>query len=245
MLHPAGGGVGTKVVVPVISTLGCAVEGPIIPRAGEKCELYLGWRGGQIGVAARVVSRDERGRTGLKFLSPDQETVRHLTDLCESLRARALRPSIKVEPFAAASSVGTSTPQAAEFGRAPAPAATIAAPRVRDHERRRVPRYVSELYARIVDSATKTTSDATLVTLSVLGGCLEGSKLPDVGGRCAVETEWQSRPLRLEGEVVWKDAEGRVGVKFAILEEAADQLLRQICANLLLQPMAPLPSEPA
>ncbi len=244
MLHPAGGGVGTKVVVPVLSKLGCAVEGPIIPGAGEKCELYLGWRGGQIGVEARVVSNDGRGRTGLKFLSPDKETARHLTDLCESLRTRALMSSMKVEPVAAPPSDSSSGPHQAESGHAPAVAATTAPPPVRERERRRVPRYVSELYARIVDLATGATSGVTLVTLSVLGGCLEGLELPSASAKCAVETEWQSRPLRLEGEVVWKSAQGRVGVKFAPLDEDAESLLRQVCANLRLQPMAPLPPEP-
>jgi c-di-GMP-binding flagellar brake protein YcgR len=44
--------------------------------------------------------------------------------------------------------------------------------------------------------------------------------------------------------VVWR-GEDRVGFEFAPLDAEAQRLLRQICANLRLQPLAPLPPEPS
>ena len=97
--------------------------------------------------------------------------------------------------------------------------------------------------ARLANPATGATSSVTLVTLSVLGGCLEGPGLPEAGQKCELNTEWKGKRLLIQGDVVWKGKE-RVGVKFASLDEGAEKLLREICANLTLQPLAPLPPEP-
>jgi hypothetical protein len=36
----------------------------------------------------------------------------------------------------------------------------------------------------------------------------------------------------------------KAGVKFGTLDEEAEKLLRRVCANLRLLPLAPLPPEP-
>ncbi len=248
MLHPPAGGVGRKVVVRVISTQGCAIEGADSSGIGKKCELYIEWRGAQMGVEGQVVSKDAQGRIGLKFLSVDKDIQKRLSDLCDTLRAQSLSTPLAGEVDRDRSHLDSATArQSRPAGRAATPpsAALSPPPRpARAHERRRVPRYVSELRARISDPATGASSDVTLVTLSVLGGCFEGPGLPATGQKCEVNTEWEGKPLRMQGDVVWNSKEWRVGVKFAPLDEGAEKLLRQICANLRLQPMAPLPAEP-
>lgn len=241
MLHPSSGGVGTKVMVRVISTQGCSVEGAEGMSVGKKCELYVDWRGAQIGVEGKVASKEAAGGIGLKFLSVDKDTRKRLRDLCDTLRIQSQAGPPPEEAGADSTVPASATePQLLSVVEWPATAPSPAPMR----ERRRVPRYVSELPARISDLATRESTGVTLITLSVLGGCLEGSGLPAVGQKCEVSTEWQGSPLRLQGEVVWISKEGRLGVKFAPLEAEAEKLLRQVCANLRLQPMAPLPPEP-
>ena len=242
MLHPAGGGVGTKVLVQVISTQGCSIEAAEGFSAGKKCELYIDWRGTQIGLQGKAVSEDEVGKLGLKFLSVDKDTRRQLSDLCDTLRVQSEAGPQQREPEAEPGStvpVSASEPQLLQAAEPAVPAAPPAT-----HERRRVPRYVSDLPASVSVPATGRSWTVKLITLSVLGGCVEASELPEPGQECQITTEWEGRALTLPGKVVWRSREGRLGVRFAALEESTDRLLRQVCANLRLQPMAPLPSEP-
>jgi len=243
MLHPSGEMVGTSVVVRVISTQGCAIEGAEGLGVGKKCELYIDWRGAEMGVEGQVVSKDAEGRAGLKFLSVDQDIQKRLRDLCDTLRIESLSSPLEREMDKSLANSATArqpTRAAAPPSMGPSPPSRPAPKR----ERRRVPRYVSDLRASLSDPATGATTRVTLVTLSVLGGCLEGSGLPPAGQKCEVNTEWEGKPLRIQGETVWNSKGTRVGVKFAALDEGTEKLLRQVCANLRLQPMAPLPREP-
>ena len=243
MLHPSGEMVGTSVVVRVISTQGCAIEGAEGLGVGKKCELYINWRDSEMGVEGQVVSKDAKGRAGLKFLSVNKDIQKRLSDLCDTLRIESLSSPLEREmDKSLADSVTARQPT-----RTATPPSTAPSPPPRPapkRERRRVPRYVSDLRARLSDPATGATTRVAVVTLSVLGGCLEGSGLPPTGQKCEVNTEWEGKPLRLEGDVVWKSQDRQVGIKFASLDGETEKLLRQICANLRLQPMAPLPPEP-
>ncbi len=243
MLRSTRGGVGTRVVVRVISTLGCAIEGAGDLSIDKKCELYIDWQGVQIGVLGKTVSRDAEGRMGLKFLSVDKETKTRLSDLCDALRRQSLAPP-RPEEVATGPLVPDSEtePQLLSPEQPPSPAPSPSPRPAR--ERRRVPRYISELPARLLDSATGAGSNVTLVTLSILGACLEGPELPEAGRQCEVDTEWQGKPLLMPGHIVWRSEGKQVGVKFATLDEETERLLRHVCANLRLQPLAPLPREP-
>jgi hypothetical protein len=234
-LHHRRDRVGGEVLVQVISTLGCALERAEGLSVGEKCELYFQWQNVVVGAAAQVVWKDAIGRMGLKFLSVDRDTQKRLSELCVALSGRPLStpPRKEAEPARPAA--------------APAAKPSLPSRHARpsgERERRRVPRYVSELSTQLSNLATGATSTITLVTLSVLGGCMEGSGLPEPGQQCELIAEWEGKTLRIESEVVWKSKE-QVGIKFAFLAADAEQLLRQICANLRLQPLAPLPPEPS
>ncbi len=240
MLHPPDGGVGTRAVVHVISTLGGAVECEKSPATGKRCELYFDSDSGQIGVEAQAVSKDQRGRTGLKFLSVDKDTSQRLNDLCATLEAQpATLPGQEASPPAPpAHSVQPAPPSCSP---SPWAAAKPAAGQAKEFERRRVPRYVSELHASVSHGAAS--SAVSLITLSVLGCCLEGQDLPASGSACEVSADWEGKALRLQGEVMWKKNR-QAGIKFSTLESETERLLRQVCANLRLQPLAPLPPQP-
>lgn len=243
-LHLARGGFGADVVVGVISTLGCAIERAKGASVGKKCELYFDWRGVQIGLEAQVVWSDAQGRMGLKFRSVDKDTQKRLNELCATLGSQPLPVPPPDKADTARSVLDFTT--ARQPARPAAPPVAAPSPPHRlggKSERRQVPRYVSELRARLSIPSTGATWSVALVTLSILGGCLEGSGLPQAGQKCELNTEWEGKRLLIQGEVVWKGKE-QVGMKFASLEERAEKLLRQICANLRLQPLAPIPTEP-
>jgi hypothetical protein len=230
-LHGAGGGAGTKVTLRNISATGCEIEHTGITNLGKKCELYLEWRDNLIGLQAEIVWRNAQGRMGLKFVSVDKETQRRLQELCRALsletaaRARTPRKTDTAHSF----------PHFAAPPSAPAPESPRPRPPAEASGRREVPRYVSELPARVSNPATGEIAHATLISLSISGGCLEGQKLPDAGQRCELKAEWEGRPLVIHSDVVWKGRQ-QVGVRFAPLDDATKQLLKQICANLRLEP---------
>lgn len=244
-VNPPTGGAGTKVSVSVISTLGCSIECADRAAIGKKCEVYFTWQDLQLGLQAQVVWKSGNGY-GLKFYAVDLETQRRLNDLCKALL---------IQPPAVSKALPTDSPaQAARPATAPVmrqePSSSrsraeqnSSQPAIKAHERRRVPRYVSELHAELSNPASSETWALSLVTLSVLGGCLEGHKFPAVGTPCQLSAEWEGKRLAIDGEVVWI-RKGQVGVKFKPLSESAEKLLRQVCASLRLQPMAPLPTGP-
>jgi hypothetical protein len=239
-LHPSGEMVGTKVQVQMISAQGCAIEGAEGLDFGRKCELYISWQGSEIGAEAQVVSKDAKGGIGLKFLTVDKDIRRRLAELCDTLRTESLSSPLEREMDKAL------VESATERRPTPAtkPTATATAPSARVRERRRVPRYVSEMRARLLDPATGTSSRVRLITLSVLGGCLEGSDLPSAGQKYEVSTEWEGKPLRISAEIVWNSKGTQVGLRFAALDAETENLLRRVCSNLRIQPMTPLPPEP-
>lgn len=240
MLHPSGEMVGTKVIVRVVSIQGCTLEGVAGLDFGRKCELYISWRGAEIGVEGQVVSKDATGKVGLKFLTVAKDIQKRLNDLCDALRTESLSSPLERETDK--SLVDSAAARQPTF--AAKLAATAPSPPARGRERRQVPRYVSELRARLVDPATGTSSRVRLITLSVLGGCLEGSELPPAGQKYEVNTEWEGKSLRIPGEIVWNTKGTSVGMRFAALDVETGNLLRRVCSNLRIQPMTPPPPEP-
>jgi hypothetical protein len=106
-------------------------------------------------------------------------------------------------------------------------------------ERRQVPRYVSELKARLVPPATAVGVDVKIATLSIRGSCIEGVRSLKQGQRCELKIEWDSKELRTQAEVVWLDDKDRAGLRFLSVDQANAALLKEICSTLKLQPIQP------
>jgi PilZ domain len=230
MIYPPGGGVGSKAIVHAINPQGCSVECENAPAVGKRCELYFDSDRGQIGVEAQAVSKDAQGRIGLKFTAVDKDASKRLNELCGALQLQPASPG------------GQRSSQSA--APAPVPPKPAVDPAVsKGRERRRVPRYISELRASVSNVSAEAISEVALITLSVLGCCLEGQSLPEPSLNCEVMADWEGRTLRLPGEVVWRKNK-QIGVKFESLGEETERMLRQVCANMRLQPLAPLPAEP-
>lgn len=241
-LYSGRGGAGLNVSILVISTRGCMLHGGEV-ASGKKCELVIPWRGKEITVEAKVVWKDMQGQAGLKFSELSQDDRRQLEDLCATLRIQASSTPAHID----------SPPSRNLWGAEPTRPAPSAASRPRPaseskkaqkHERRRVPRYVSQLASQLLPEGSGSTSTVSVVTLSILGGLLEGEELPGPAKKCLLTLDWGGKELKAETEVVWKKNR-QCGFKFLSLSEAAKNHLKQICSNLRLQPLAPIPSEGA
>lgn len=236
-LHPARGGVGTGVVVRDISTLGCQLEHAKGTKLGKTCELYFDWQGSFVGLEAKVVWNDARGRVGLKYEKVDEHSRRCLRELCASLQSQSL-----VGRRVGGANAAAAVPDATIYHGAEHPMfRPVAAPPAKtdsESSRRTLPRYISELRGDVLNPSTGKSADVYLVDLSVSGARLEGTGLPDAGQPCQLHTEWEGRHMVLLGEVAWKTSK-QVGVKFSSFDEETARQLRQICATLNIAPPGP------
>jgi PilZ domain-containing protein len=83
------------VIVKVISTRGCALEGGALPAEGVACELQLDWRGREIRLPAKVGWKNTDGRTGLEFVDVPENQLKLLREFCASLW---LQPIVPLRP---------------------------------------------------------------------------------------------------------------------------------------------------
>ncbi len=219
-----------------ISTLGCQLEHSNGPKIGKNCELYFDWQGTLVGIEAKVVWNDARGRVGLKYERIDEHSRRCLQELCATLQAQrpiGRRTSEAVAAGPAHGSTGTLGAEHPMFRPVAAPPA-----KTESEIRRTLPRYISELRGDVFNSATGKSADVFLVDLSVSGARLEGKGLPDAGQTCELHTEWEGRHMLLPGAVAWKTSK-QIGLKFSSLDDETVRQLRQICANLHIAPPGP------
>ncbi|HET7840449.1 MAG TPA: PilZ domain-containing protein [Terriglobia bacterium] len=110
-------------------------------------------------------------------------------------------------------------------------------------ERRSVPRYQYRARGRLLASDGEA-CDVEFTTLSVRGCRVKGAKVPIIGAACQVFFEWEGHEFHGEAEVKWRKPNGDAGLIFTSIDEANLMLIRRVCANLHLEPMAPPPPEP-
>ena len=106
-------------------------------------------------------------------------------------------------------------------------------------ERRQVPRYQYRARGKLIVSADKPSVTVDFTTLSVRGCRVQGKNIPAVGEHCQVSLEWEGLEFRAEAEVKWKKTTGDAGLVFASVDETNLTLVRRLCANLHLEPLAP------
>jgi hypothetical protein len=82
----------------------------------------------------------------------------------------------------------------------------------------------------------------TVREISTRGCELEHAEGPSVGKNCELDFDWQGTHVGLEALVVWKDAEGRMGLQFLSVDMERQKRLKELCARLRTQP--PLASLP-
>jgi len=110
-------------------------------------------------------------------------------------------------------------------------------------DRRQVPRYLSELPARLSYPGSGAVSRVSVLTLSVRGCCVAGVGGLEAGKTCQLIIEWLGREIRADAEVAWKNPQGRAGLKFLSMEQESGDTLRELLTNLRLQPLIPTPPD--
>ncbi len=110
-------------------------------------------------------------------------------------------------------------------------------------QRRSTPRYVANLPARVRPSSEAGELEAKVVNLSVMGCCLDGAGPLKGKQECEITIDWEGRRFQAGAMVTWKSSGGEAGLKFLEIDEESDRLLKTICSNLRLQPLATLPDE--
>jgi PilZ domain len=238
--HSSGGRLVSNVRIREISTRGCELVHAAGLNLGKHCELYFDWQDTYFGLEAQVAWKKEaQGRTGLQFRNVDPETQRRLNVLCAALSTQRL-PAPGPNEAAAHPSV----PESAETPLEAHPAFPLEVePKlppspVSERSRRGFPRYASDLPAVLLNPATGAATDVLLVELSISGGRLEGTALPEAGQQCELRAEGNGGELVIHGEVVWR-GKSDLGLKFSSPDEEALNHLRQICRNLKLLPPPP------
>ncbi len=81
---------GVKVVT--LSIKGACVEGAGRPKRGQKCELKIDWNNQSLRLDAEVMWKDDKDRSGLKFLSVELDFQTVLREICSTLKLQPLQP---------------------------------------------------------------------------------------------------------------------------------------------------------
>ena len=110
--------------------------------------------------------------------------------------------------------------------------------------RRRVPRYTANLKGSLTVPDEGVTLAVVVEDLCVLGCLLEYAPSLRVQQECKLNVEWEGRKFQTSAMVAWIGPRGRVGLAFRNKDAANQQLLREICAELRLKPLAPMPEQP-
>jgi hypothetical protein len=103
---------------------------------------------------------------------------------------------------------------------------------------RGAPRLEFGLTATLHKPRNRIGTNVTIRDISTLGCRLEHAEGAIIGKTCELYFEWQGAYVGLEARVVWKDAEGRIGLKFVRVDDHSQRCLRELCASLHLQARA-------
>lgn len=111
--------------------------------------------------------------------------------------------------------------------------------------RRRVPRYLFGVAASLSYSTEPITLGVTLGNISFTGCAADEIGDLRVGQECQLGIEYRGAEIQVKAEVVWKDREGRAGLKFLRVAPENEKLLADLCFTLELQPVDSPPERAA
>jgi hypothetical protein len=72
--------------------------------------------------------------------------------------------------------------------------------------------------------------------ISTQGCQLEHAEDVGIGKRCELYFDWQGTYVGVEAQAVWKDAQGRAGLKFLRVDKDSQRRLKELCTALGTQP---------
>lgn len=106
-----------------------------------------------------------------------------------------------------------------------------------------MPRYTANLNGSLTVPEEGLTLAVVVQDLCVLGCLLEYAPSLQVQQDCKLTVEWEGRKFQTGAMVAWIGQRGQVGLAFRNKDAANQQLLREICAELRLKPLAPMPQQ--
>lgn len=112
------------------------------------------------------------------------------------------------------------------------------------NERRRFPRYSVHLEATVKLPGNENLA-LIVEDLCVLGCLLEYGPTLQVRQECEISMSWRGRKFQTPAVVAWKGEQGQVGLEFKDTGPEDHRVLREICAELLKEPMVRLPGSGA
>ncbi|MFZ0962273.1 MAG: PilZ domain-containing protein [Terriglobia bacterium] len=107
-------------------------------------------------------------------------------------------------------------------------------------ERRRVPRYSTHVKGSIKLPGENTVLEVMVEDLCVLGCLLEQCPTLEIHQECEFALTWKGREFLTPAVAAWRGEQGQVGLEFHNTDPASQQLLREVCADLLLKPLVRL-----
>ena len=106
------------------------------------------------------------------------------------------------------------------------------------NERRRVPRYSAHLNGSIKLPRENKAFAVVVEDLCILGCMLESGPPLEIHQECEFAMTWKGREFRTAVMVAWKSEQGQVGLEFLNTTPAKLQMLREICSDFIIKPLA-------
>ena len=104
-------------------------------------------------------------------------------------------------------------------------------------ERRRVPRFSLHLKASVTLPGQTTPLEVKVENLCALGCLLESAPSLEPHQQCEFLMTWKGRQLKSPAFVAWKGADSQVGLEFYNTDAENQMRLRQMCSELLMEPL--------
>lgn len=111
-------------------------------------------------------------------------------------------------------------------------------------DRRQVPRYDYIGEAELFFPPDGPTVRIALNTLAVLGCRGECKNAPAKKQKCELRLHWEGKEFQAKAEIIWRNPNGEIGLRFMALDEPHVKMLRNLCSELRVQPLTVVPQEP-
>ena len=107
-------------------------------------------------------------------------------------------------------------------------------------EKRRVPRYSARLPARIKLPGEETPVAVMVEDLGLLGCLLENAPTLELYQECSFALTWNGREFQTSAVFSRRGEHGQVALEFRDTDPASQQMLQEVCSELLMRPLVRL-----
>jgi hypothetical protein len=109
-----------------------------------------------------------------------------------------------------------------------------------NEEKRRVPRYSAHLPAKIKLPGADAAVAVMMEDLCTLGCLLENGPTLEIHQECSFVLTWKGREFQTSAVIARRSEQGQVGLEFRDTDPASQQMLREVCADVLMKPLVRL-----